>query len=746
MNCRKCNSKMILRKPTKPNQNFEPFWGCSKFPECNGTRRYQTDIDHSTMINTDFVSVDAGSNYILETIKKKRKSAVKKVSSIIKKNKVLNKKIKDFSVKEFPYLSFPYSSFNILQRKALPYVDRDCNIIVCSPTSSGKTSIAEMVIARTLYEKNVAIYLCPLRALASQKYYRWTHPSHEFSKKNVTLHTGDVSSDLEKKALLNKSDIIIQTSEMLHHKSIHPGNKNAYLFKIGCVIVDEAHLIAEPSRGSELECGLERFTSVNSNARIVFLSATMENEEELKNWLTNLNGKPTKIIKTNYRPCKLYKHYEKVDFHHRNYDYNRRVKAEAAIEKVLEFESDKFILFVQAKSTGYKLLDMLKEEGIESVFHSRDLNRTQREEAEQRFEHGDLRVIVATSTLAIGLDLPARRVCILGTKRGPEKVSAFDINQMLGRAGRPSFDKQGDAYIFIDKQIFDKEKERIEAPLVVKSQLGEESNFLFHVLMAIYSGHNSQQKIIEWFKRTLCYLQNTNPLNQLGDVIDYLKFSGFIEENNEGEYIVKNQGKICCWFYMSPLDIKNWIDYFNIIHRDNNWKNDFVIWALSAADKYKKENINKYQSEAVVSTGYFKRIVEYLEYSTEGQLKNAAALYCLTNDKEIPKSLYSCVRDWRADIGRVVQALKTVDKMVTKWNKQLIFERLVLSIEKGISLEKAELASISGIGKKRVDKLFSNGIYSVKDLLKNIKKAKQLLGPKVGHKAVEQARKMLVRG
>ncbi len=419
--CPECNKPLSLRKPMS-GQAWNAFYGCTGYPNCKYSEKY-SDPNGSKLKELKFVK-KVSTDFDMTIVKKVRRNRRKTEPKI-------PIDISGVTPRNFSYIRFPYKEFNPLQKMVIPHIDNDVNIVVCSATSSGKTSIAEMIFGRTLHEGNGCIYLSPLRALSQEKFTRWRHESHPFSEYRTVLQTGDVANDSEAKGLLACADIIIQTSEMLHHKSIHIGDTTKYLLDIGALVVDEAHLLDEESRGSELEAGLEKFTRINPHARLVFLSATMQNYQQLADWLTILNGKQTIVIESKYRPCELKVHYEPITHMKGNSARTELEYIETAVNITQQFPDDKFICFVHSKKTGYKLVEALEPyEGV-VPFHSRDLARKDRIKAETDFmlKQGGLRVIVATSTLAMGLDMPARRVIIVGTRRANELVKASEINQ-----------------------------------------------------------------------------------------------------------------------------------------------------------------------------------------------------------------------------------------------------------------------------------------------------------------------------
>ena len=127
------------------------------------------------------------------------------------------------------------------------------------------------------------------------------------------------------------------------------------------------------------------------------LSATMPNVDEICEWVSNLTGRDTYYLKSDYRPCPLHVHYctyRDVG----SYDEKENEKIETACNLVEQYSSDKFLIFVHTKRTGHKMVKRLEYHGVESEFHNADLNLKDRLALEDRFRNQGLRAIVATST------------------------------------------------------------------------------------------------------------------------------------------------------------------------------------------------------------------------------------------------------------------------------------------------------------------------------------------------------------
>jgi helicase len=168
------------------------------------------------------------------------------------------------------------------------------NVLVCTPTASGKTLIAEMAAGKAILEGNAkAVYIVPLVALANEK-------AKEFKKRyeglfKVALSVGDFDSS---DAHLMDYDLIICTAEKLDSLIRHHA---PWLRFVSVVIADEVHLLNDVSRGPTLEILLTLLRKILPQVQIIALSATIGNPEELAKWLN------AALVKDDWRPVPLHK-------------------------------------------------------------------------------------------------------------------------------------------------------------------------------------------------------------------------------------------------------------------------------------------------------------------------------------------------------------------------------------------------------------------------------------------------------
>ena len=165
------------------------------------------------------------------------------------------------------------------------------DMVVASPTASGKTFIAELAILKQVVErkKGTAVYIVPLKALASEKYSDF---KDRYSELDVRISVGDMDDDGEN---LETADIIIATSEKLDSLLRH---NPSWIHKINLVVVDEIHLLTSENRGPTLEVTITRLREL-LEFQMLGLSATISNSKQLAEWLN------AQHIESNYRPVEL---------------------------------------------------------------------------------------------------------------------------------------------------------------------------------------------------------------------------------------------------------------------------------------------------------------------------------------------------------------------------------------------------------------------------------------------------------
>lgn len=642
---------------------------------------------------------------------------------------------------EFAHGKYPFEHFNRVQSRVFEVHDKNCNCVIAAATGVGKTICAEMFMANEVRVRGgKAIYLAPLRALAKEKIDDWTSQGSIFSDLKISICTGDYRLNDAKLKELESADVIVMTSEMLSSRCRNmESEKTEFLRSCGTLVVDEAHLLTVPSRGDHLEVGLMKFSKVARDPRIVFLSATMPNVDEIANWLgCSLVKKDTYLISSEYRPCPLDIHYEEYETGE-SYELTEEYKVSRTVDIVREHKDDKFLVFVHSKSTGERVRHALEERGVKCEFHNADLEKDKRHEVESKFKYGDLRVLIATSTLAWGINSPSRRVVITGVHRGMSEVETYDIFQMAGRAGRPGFDPRGDVHILVPDKDSDYHIERLSSPKKIESQLlasvGKEDphykTLAFHLVSEIHHGSiTNKDEMQEWFSKSLAYYQYKELDDSIADkTIDLLMRVGAIKEV-EGRYEVTSVGKVSSMLYYSPFDVADLRRNFRFLFSNGKEYDDvFLSVALGNVDTIRSGFVTKAEKEEM--EGFHNHVRKRFgsDYLLESSVKGAYAYYCLMNG--LPLGPFaSMARGLQMDFDRLASVLNMLDSFAAKWNKRDFFQNVSLRVSYGVRPELVGLCRVPGIGRVRAEKLYAAGFRKPEDLLKNVQAVRKVLNMK----------------
>lgn len=642
---------------------------------------------------------------------------------------------------EYPYAKWKFEKFNPVQSRIMDYYDQDVNGLIAAKTSAGKTVIAEMFLAQEVRERGgKGMFLAPLRALAREKITDWTDKKYHFKDQKISICTGDYRLTKERAKELNEANLIIMTSEMLNHRSRnYKSEQNNWLLDVGTIVIDESHLLTVPGRGDHLEVGLMKFTEINPKARLVLLSATMPNVEEIADWISySLTKKQTFCLKSQYRPVPLTIHYEPYDDQGK-YDQVEQEKVNKAMDIIEWYPDDKFLVFAHTKRTGEIMKQTLLSSGIEAQFHNADLEADERAKVEDRFKNDPkLRVIVATSTLAWGLNLPARRVLILGVHRGLSEVESHDIIQMVGRSGRLGIDPMGDAYILVPESLQQMYRAKFNKPDRIESQLlekvGDHHKVLaFHLVSEIH--HECVQTtddIHAWYRRSLAYFQNKELDDKVvDDTLNLLKKKGAIWEDESDKWVCKPIGKVSSLFYFSPFDVSDL--YFNFKYLfDNNRENDdyFISMALANIDTFKGGIVSRIEKDEMSIYANKVRQMMAGTYVNDASLKIGFCYYSLLNGLTT-QSLSAIQRNLQSDFARVSQVLQSLESHSGGLAKAGYFKNLEGRIVNGVPSHLVDLCQVPNIGKVRARKLYEHGIKTTDDICNlTPEKLKKLLNMK----------------
>lgn len=409
---------------------------------------------------------------------------------------------------------YSFSHFNPIQTQIFHILyHSDNNVLLGAPTGSGKTIAAELAMLRLFSTQPdmKVIYIAPLKAIVRERMNDWRkHLVSQLGKQMVEM-TGDYTPDLM--ALLS-ADIIISTPEKWDGISRN-WHSRSYVTKVGLVILDEIHLLGA-DRGPILEVIVSRMRYISSQTeravRFVGLSTALANASDLADWL-GVGEIGLFNFKPSVRPVPLEVHIQ--GYPGKYYCPRMNSMNKPAYAAICTHSPTKpVIIFVSSRrQTRLTALDLIQfaasdehprqflsmtEEVLQMVLsqvtdqnlrhtlqfgiglHHAGLNERDRSLVEELFANNKIQVLVCTSTLAWGVNLPAHLVIIKGTEYYDGKAKRYvdfpitDILQMMGRAGRPQYDQHGKAVILVHEPKKSFYKKFLYEPFPVESSLREQ--------------------------------------------------------------------------------------------------------------------------------------------------------------------------------------------------------------------------------------------------------------------------------
>ncbi|MDP2939022.1 MAG: DEAD/DEAH box helicase [Candidatus Omnitrophota bacterium] len=674
------------------------------------------------------------------------------------------------------------------------------NLVLSLPTAAGKTLVAELCMLKSILNDRQCrcLYVVPLRALASEKYEDLKNKYEKLAIK-IGISTGDFDTNSE---ALAKYQILVATSEKVDSLLRFRARWLTDFLKV--LVLDEIHLLGDESRGPTLEILTARIKQLNPNVQILGLSATIHNASEIAKWLK------AELVVSSWRPVPLKEgimHNDRVTFSDGKVKFipkeasedltnlvinilkdngqvlvfvnSRRSTQAAALllsKQIVKFLSagekkeldliSKEISGSQEESTkiSYKLSELIKM-GV--AFHHAGLLYRQRKFVEDNFKNNLIKIICSTPTLAAGVNLPARCVILRDIKRyeaglGSSFIPTFEYKQCAGRAGRPKYDKFGEAVLIAKtasemKMLFCRYINAEPEPII--SKLNNESALRFHILSSIASGYVYDTKgIFNFLSHTFLSFQKRtqNLIEIVTEVLEFLEKENLVERQGF-RFFATTFGSCVSRLYIDPLSgiiIRNGLNKSKV----NNLTSslcflqlicncpDMGLLAVNKKDRAWLEEFIACNSQyLLIPPDDIAQHEDYLKYFAE--IKTAAMLESwIREEKE--DLICDNFGIGPGDIRRHIETAKwllysssVIGELFHK--KDLVFqlEALRKRVVYGIKEELLELVSLKGIGRVRARNLFRKGYKKISDLkfasVGDLAKINQI-GEKIAKNILEQ--------
>ncbi len=668
------------------------------------------------------------------------------------------------------------------------------SLLLACPTASGKSLVAYLALVRAARAGRTGLYLVPLRALAQEKADELRR--FEPLGLKVGLSMGDFDLSAEQ---LESLDVLVATSEKADGL-LRRGSP--WLDRLGVVVADEVHLMRDPERGPTLEVSLTRLRRSYPDLQVVALSATVGNSEEVAAWLR------ARHIASEYRPVPLKTgvYYDGritfSDLSTRDIDgatealprlvgsilreggqalvfvntrkaseqvaqglratvaarlsAEERARARAAVAEISEGSDE--------ETEGFRRLAELMPHG--TAFHNASLTNPERRIVERAFRDRVLKVLVATPTLAAGINLPARRVIVRDTMRYDDHlgmqapIPATEVHQMLGRAGRPRFDAYGEALLVArtpDEEDRLMDRYLSAPPETVVSRLASEPALRMHVLALVASGAVRSEEELESFFAATFYGQ-TLPLDELRDHVANVR--RFLEEHDllapGRDFAATPFGSLTSQLYLDPLSA---IVLRGVLERAPLGVGPFALLAAIAATPdlpplflrrgEEPDLMNRYVDEAEELLVKPQQAPLELEIdSFLSTLKTASVLEAWIRETpivEISERFGIGAGDLRAKVEDAQWLLFAMGRLAARFQRRVSrpIDDLALRVRYGVTEELLDLVRLRGIGRVRARWLYGAG-YPDRESLRQApldRVAQALRSPRLAEMVLTQVRR-----
>lgn len=410
------------------------------------------------------------------------------------------------------YTGFSDASWtlNPMQELLIPYIESEDNILIAAPTASGKSTAIYLYGAPALKQSKAVLYVAPYKALAEEKLADIKDPDHPWSSIPLMVVSGDHPWTKTQMDKATKAMVICVTPEaLLSVLRKSSKEKTAWLSRVGTIVFDEIHLITSSGRGVVMETMVMEVADRCQDARLVGLSATVSNSEDLERWMTRLTRRPTVTVRSDYRPVKINRHF--YTYKGKCDKRTEKIRTQMALRLATSFAAKKeqFMIAVWKKPFGADIQRAYRDAtDVELPFHNAGVSKAKRDEIEQEYRMRRTIGIVATSTVFVGVNLPPRHLILTATHAGGDWIEVHELLQAEGRAGRPRYDDEAHAHYLVSEDDVDELMARLQQGCTVVSNFYDHGLVASHFLGAIYMGRiKTFDDFVVWFKRTLFYTQ-----------------------------------------------------------------------------------------------------------------------------------------------------------------------------------------------------------------------------------------------
>ncbi len=686
------------------------------------------------------------------------------------------------------------------------------NIVLATSTATGKTFLAELAMVNSVLRgRGKSVLLVPLKALAYEK--AEDLKIYERLGLRIAVTTGDYGS-LD--TWLERYDIIVATYEkfdsLLRHRA-------TWLRNIGLLVIDEIHYVSDEKRGPIIESIIAKLRILGLRPQILALSATIDNADEIAEWLE------ARLVRSAWRPVKLREgvYFDGTIYFSDGENSRLRKLKDPVTDLVVDCLEDEgqVLVFTNSRantvklanslaqfiaSYGKKLIDVnetgkivskidevssskLVAEELKRVvrygvaFHHAGLDQDVRRVIERAYRDRIIKVVVATTTLAAGVNLPARRVIIHEYRRyepgvGFEPIPVAEYKQMAGRAGRPRLDPYGEAILIARKA---EEVEQLmdyyikSGPEPVVSKFYKDRPLSTHILAAIAGRYVETIKDIMMFLSLTLAARQRGVLNnvvlrnllenRVANIVKMLQDSELADIRN-GKIRPTKLGVTAALNYLDPDTARMFVKGLKEIGTSIDIPYLYMVIKSTEVPKLrvKKNELEKYIG---ILKDWIKilPLVEPVDLE-EPDIEDVKPLLeeiktlCLILDwiSEAPEDTIVMkyevgpgdIRMYVDTLEWLLNAASQIARTLDMNDKASKLDVLKIRVRYGVKNELVELVQIEGVGRARARALFDAGYRTIEDIARadprEISRRVKGVGEKLARIIVESARDLVKRG
>ena len=617
--------------------------------------------------------------------------------------------------------------------------------LICAPTGSGKTRIGEWGLLSAIQGGMTGVYLAPLKAIVEERVADW---SQRFPDISIGLFTGDRFGQ-KNSGKPADHDMLLLTPEKLSSYLNNWKSHLSWISRIGTLVVDEVHLLGDSSRGAGLECLINRLRRINPFIRIIGLSGTLSNAEEIASWLG------ARLYTTKWQP---------IPVEHRIERFSKvSDKVSILIDELTSTveKGGRALVFTNSRRRSEQLAKTLQEADFRCAFTHAGLTPEKRQSSQSMLQCGEIDVLVTTSSLEMGVNFPARKVIIFdsygfdGETFGPLPVARY--LQAAGRAGRAGLDPYGESVLLLPKWAGSDPDYLSRIPFPISSGLFQKKRRSFELLIEVTGRLSISEAHLatNFGNRSLWHHQGG--VSPFGDLVGGLIEAGLLRRDNKGGVYLSETalGRIACQMVVEPATIALLVRFFDGQPAPTEF--DLLLVACLASECTPKLGFNFEEIDQIADIllsvpselldGTVVRFEKLLGTSNHRSLLSAIKSAVLLHRHISGETLESLAEESDAylyDLILLRQNLCWVLSVAARvfaylWSKQCeadpdyeepedpsekpesnhqrICEDLAVMVEYGVPRESIGLVQIPGVGSKRAHALFTAGVRTLQQFI-----------------------------